>query len=106
MYLGIDLGTSEVKAVLLDERQQALASAAIGLAVSRPRPQWAEQDPHSWWQAVCDAIDLLRHDTDLSPVRGIGVSGQMHGATVLDSGGQVLRPAILWNDMRSEAECT
>jgi xylulokinase len=104
--LGIDLGTSGVKALLLeDERQVAVASAP--LTVSRPHPGWSEQDPADWWRATCDCLDKLKaeHPRALAAVRAIGLSGQMHGATLLGADGTVLRPCILWNDGRSEAEC-
>ena len=107
MYLGIDLGTSAVKALLVDERQHVLAQASAPLAVMRPRPLWSEQDPEHWWTATQAAVGELRagQPAALAAVRGIGLSGQMHGATLLDAGDRVLRPAILWNDGRSGAEC-
>ncbi|MBB5190478.1 xylulokinase [Silvimonas terrae] len=107
MYLGIDLGTSEVKVVLLDSRNNIVASAGTTLTVSRPHPRWSEQDPAAWWDATVDAIDKLRaaHPAQFAEVRAIGLSGQMHGAVVLDAADQVLRPAILWNDMRAADEC-
>ena len=107
MYLGIDLGTSEVKVLLIDEQQTIVASAHAMLAISRPQPQWSEQDPAHWWQATQQAMaTLLRsHPIQLSALRAIGLSGQMHGAVLLDAAGKVLRPAILWNDVRSSVEC-
>ncbi|HEY9103541.1 xylulokinase [Chitinimonas sp.] len=107
MFLGIDLGTSEVKVVLLNTQNRVLASAGCALSVSRPHPRWSEQDPASWWQATCDAIDQLRqsHPGPFAAIQAIGLSGQMHGAVVLDADDRVLRPAILWNDMRSADEC-
>ena len=107
MFLGIDLGTSEVKVVLLSEQNRVIASAGVTLTVSRPQPRWSEQDPATWWQATCEAIDQLRqaHPGPFAAIQAIGLSGQMHGAVVLDADDQVLRPAILWNDMRSADEC-
>jgi len=110
MFVGIDLGTSAVKAVLLDRDGTLRASASEPLAISRPRPRWSEQDPEHWWQAtlqVMDRLMLAAAQQGLNPaaIESIGLSGQMHGATVLDAAGRVLRPAILWNDGRSEAEC-
>ncbi len=107
MYLGIDLGTSGVKAVLLDEADTLVAQTTAPLSVSTPQPLWSEQDPEDWWTATCAAIDGLKSENApaLAAVRAIGLSGQMHGATLLDAGGDVLRPAILWNDGRSGAEC-
>ena len=107
MFLGIDLGTSCVKAVLVDEEQRVVAWSSSPLEVSRPRPLWSEQDPEDWWQATCNALDRLQQSNadDLRAVQGIGLSGQMHGATLLDSEDRVLRPAILWNDGRSGEAC-
>jgi len=107
MFLGIDIGTSGVKAVLLDEADRIVASAARPLEVSRPRPGWSEQDPEDWVTATFGAIDALaaQHKDALARVTGIGLSGQMHGATLLGEDGRVLRPCILWNDGRSAAEC-
>lgn len=105
MYLGIDLGTSGVKVIVMDEAGQVLASETAPLEVSRPHPLWSEQDPAHWWQATDQAVKALGHSVALDGVRAIGLSGQMHGATLLDAKGQVLRPAILWNDGRCAAEC-
>lgn len=107
MYIGIDLGTSSVKCVLVDPDQKVLASASEALEVTRPAPMHSEQDPASWWQATLKALDRLAadHPKAMSDVRGIGLSGQMHGATLLDAKDQVLRPCILWNDGRAAAEC-
>ncbi len=106
MYIGIDLGTSGVKVVLIDASQRILGSATASLSVSRPQAGWSEQDPKSWIDAADDAMSALArsHAAEMSAVRGIGLSGQMHGATFLDMADKVLRPAILWNDTRSYAE--
>lgn len=106
MYLGIDLGTSGVKALLVDDGQRPVASASASLEVSRPHDGWSEQDPADWIAATEEAVGALKlsHPQELAAVRGIGLSGQMHGATLLDASGAVLRPAILWNDTRSHAE--
>ena len=108
MFLGLDFGTSAVKALLVDDAQTVVASASVALSVQRPAVGHSEQDPEAWWQATLDAVDALGRDhaAALSAVVGIGLSGQMHGAVLLDSAGAVLRPAILWNDVRSAAECT
>ncbi|MCX7676599.1 MAG: xylulokinase, partial [Alteraurantiacibacter sp.] len=104
MYLGIDLGTSGVKAIVLNERGDVAAQTGAPLDVSRPHPLWSEQDPQSWWLAADKAVRML--DAGLrAQVRGIGLAGQMHGATLLGVDDRVLRPAILWNDGRSHAEC-
>ncbi|ATR21007.1 Xylulose kinase [Roseomonas mucosa] len=107
MYLGLDFGTSSVKALLVDGAQRVLASASSPLAVSRPAPGHSEQDPWDWWQAMLDAVGALRarEPAAFAALRGIGLSGQMHGAVLLDAAGEVLRPCILWNDTRSTAEC-
>ncbi len=106
MYLGIDLGTSGVKAMLMDADQRIVGSASGALEVSRPHPGWSEQDPADWIAATTEALDALRasHPAELAAVRGIGLSGQMHGATLLDASDSVLRPCILWNDTRSHGE--
>jgi xylulokinase len=105
MYIGIDLGTSGVKAILLSESGELLASHSEPLTISRPQPLWSEQSPQAWWQASDEAMLALAAKEDLHQVRAIGLSGQMHGAVLLDAQHQVLRPAILWNDGRSAAQC-
>lgn len=107
MYLGIDLGTSGVKIILLNEDDQLVAQASSPLEVSRPAPLWSEQNPSDWWQATNAAMAQLKreHATVLAKVKAIGLSGQMHGATLLDANNQIIRPAILWNDGRSEQQC-
>jgi xylulokinase len=107
MYLGIDLGTSEVKALLLDEAGAPVASSGAPLEVQRPHPRWSEQAPAAWWEATQAAVGALRQRAPaaLAATRGLGLSGQMHGATLLDAGDRPLRPAILWNDVRAAREC-
>ena len=107
MYLGMDVGTSAVKAVLVNEAGAIVATAACELALSHPAPLWSEQDPDAWVDAAIRAVDNLaaRHPREIAAVRSIGLSGQMHGATLLGADGRPLRPAILWNDGRSQAEC-
>ncbi|OJF96580.1 xylulokinase [Pararhizobium antarcticum] len=106
MYLGLDLGTSGVKALLIDGNQTIVGSGTGSLDVSRPHPGWSEQDPAHWIRATEEAIAALKatHPAELAAVRGIGLSGHMHGATLIDAANQVLRPCILWNDTRSHAE--
>jgi xylulokinase len=105
MYIGIDLGTSGVKAILLSEQGDVLATQTEKLQVSRPHPLWSEQDPEQWWQATDRAIKALGEQHSLRDVKALGIAGQMHGATLLDSEHRVLRPAILWNDGRCAEEC-
>jgi xylulokinase len=106
MYLGLDLGTSGVKAMLIDGDQKIIGSASGSLDVSRPHSGWSEQDPAHWIRATEEAIAGLKaaHPKELAAVKGIGLSGQMHGATLLDADDKVLRPCILWNDTRSYEE--
>ncbi|MFQ5972592.1 MAG: xylulokinase [Alphaproteobacteria bacterium] len=107
MYIGIDLGTSGVKAVLVDDEQAIVDQETAPLSVSTPRPLWSEQDPADWWTATERVMTALktRRGKELAGVRGFGLSGQMHGATLLDEADEVLRPCILWNDGRSGDQC-
>ena len=105
MYIGIDLGTSGVKAILLNEQGEVVASHTEKLTVSRPHPLWSEQDPEQWWLATDTAMKALGAQHSLRDVKALGIAGQMHGATLLDKSLQVLRPAILWNDGRCAEEC-
>nr|VUD32227.1 Xylulose kinase [Raoultella sp. NCTC 9187] len=94
-----------MKAILLNEQGEVLASHTEKLSVSRPHPLWSEQDPEHWWQATDSAIKALGEQHSLRDVKAIGIAGQMHGATLLDKQQRVLRPAILWNDGRCGEEC-
>ncbi len=107
MFLGIDIGTSEVKTLLLGENHQVIATAGAPLGISRPQSGHSEQNPADWWQATQTALAALRraHPRDYTAVQAIGLSGQMHGAVLLDSNNAVLRPAMLWNDTRASREC-
>lgn len=105
MYLGLDLGTSGLKGVVIDDNGNLMAQESAELSVSSPYPMWSEQDPLSWWQACLDVVDQLQQRLDLSKLKAIGLSGQMHGATLLDAQGDILRPCILWNDGRSQQQC-
>ena len=107
MYLGLDFGTSSVKGVLMDAKQKIIATASSPLKVSRPHPGWSEQNPEHWWKAANLVVAQLRKSKPkaMAQVAGIGMSGQQHGATLLDKNGKVLRPCILWNDARSFEEC-
>jgi len=105
--LGIDIGTSSVKIALLGDEDRVIATASRSLNVSRPHPGWSEQQAQDWWTAIEQCFDELQaaQGPALSAVAAIGLSGQMHGATLLDADGQVLRPCILWNDGRSGLQC-
>lgn len=104
MWLGIDVGTSSVKLSLVDETGAEAGAASAPLSVQTPHPYWSEQDPEAWWQAVVTAAGDLGLSHGLSVVQGVGLSGQMHGAVLLDAADRVIRPAILWNDGRCFAE--
>lgn len=105
MFLGIDLGTSAAKALVIGADGEVVASASAPLEVSRPQPLWSEQDPEDWWRAVDAAVRELAAAGHTRGVRAIGLSGQMHGATLLGEDDRPLRPAILWNDGRSADAC-
>ncbi|MBV8963550.1 MAG: xylulokinase [Hyphomicrobiales bacterium] len=106
-FAGFDLGTSALKAVLVDDAQGIVAQSEVTLSVSRPRDLWSEQDPQIWWTALETAVAELRakNRKAWTQIRGVGLSGQMHGAVLLDAENVPLRPAILWNDGRAFAEC-
>jgi xylulokinase len=106
-FLGLDIGTSSVKALLVDVEQRVVAEASTPLSVSRPQALWSEQDPSDWVEGVEAAVAAIRQQapSEFAGLSGIGLSGQMHGATLLDAHDKPLRPAILWNDGRSVAEC-
>lgn len=106
MYLGIDIGTSGVKCVLVSGGHKVVDSHTEPLTVSRPHPGWSEQNPDAWWEATLEAVDrvLAAHDGVGASIKGIGLSGQQHGATLLGEDDEPLRPCILWNDTRSAAE--
>lgn len=105
MFLGVDLGTSGIKIVLTNNTGDIVDSASSSYEVSRPQPQWSEQDPQDWWRGFCTAMDELHVRNDLSQVQALSFAGQMHGATLLDSNNNIIRPAILWNDGRCVAQC-
>jgi xylulokinase len=107
LLLGIDLSTTGAKALLIDEAGTVIASASTPLTLSTPHPLWAEQQPRDWWQAVVASIRTALATAAVSgdEVRAVGLTGQMHGLALLDAQGEPLRPAILWNDQRTAAEC-
>ena len=104
MFIGLDLGTSGLKGVLIDGAQRLLAEASAPLSVSRPHDGWSEQSPADWLSAAESVMGALAAAHPLAGVQGIGLSGQMHGATLLDAADEVLRPCILWNDTRAAEE--
>lgn len=105
--LGIDIGTSGTKTLAIDHKGTILASASAEYPCHHPHPGWSEQDPEDWWKATAQTIQAVLQQTQLSPreITGVGLSGQMHGSVFLDEAGQVIRPALLWNDQRTAAEC-
>lgn len=105
--LGIDIGTSGTKTLICDRKGKVLATAVAEHAISSPRPSWSEQNPQDWWKATCKATQAVLKKAKIkgAEVKGIGLSGQMHGSVFLDGKGKVLRPAILWNDQRTAVEC-
>ena len=107
LFLGIDVATTSAKALLVDETGAVIASATADYPLSTPRPLWSEQSPADWWTGVvaCVRQALEQGGVDPEAVAAVGLTGQMHGLVLLDEAGQVLRPAILWNDQRTGAEC-
>jgi len=105
--IGIDVGTTGTKALVIDATGNLLASATAEYPIYTPRPQWAEQDPEDWWQAAIKAIRQALESSRVEPaaISGIGLTGQMHGMVLLDAKGQVLRRCIMWNDQRTGAQC-
>lgn len=107
MYLGLDFGTSEIKALLLDENGNIVLTQGAALSIQRPHPHWSEQSADEWWAVTNQLVQSVRSAAGEAwqRVKAIGLSGQMHGAVLLDENGKPLRPVILWNDTRSAAEC-
>jgi len=106
--LGIDVGTGGTRAVLLDEAGRVLGAATVEHAeMASPQLGWAEQDPRDWWRAACAAIPecLAKAGEKATDVTAVGLSGQMHGLVLLDASGEVVRPALIWCDQRTEEEC-
>lgn len=103
-FIGLDLGTSSLKAILVNDQQEVLAEHSVPLTVQRLHDGWSEQDPQSWCDAAVEALRALAQTSDCSGVAGIGLSGHMHGATLIGADDMPLRPCMLWNDTRSHAE--
>ncbi|MEZ6045313.1 MAG: xylulokinase [Planctomycetaceae bacterium] len=107
VYLGIDIGTSGTKTLAMEEGGKILASATVEYPLYSPKPGWSEQDPEDWWQATIKSVKqvLKQGKIKKEEVKGLGLSGQMHGSVFLDKKQEVIRPALLWNDQRTAAEC-
>ncbi len=105
--LGIDVSTTSVKALLIDQGGTVVGTASTELPISTPHPLWSEQEPSDWWEGAVQSIRNVFSDTGLSgyDVAAVGLTGQMHGLTLLGRNGEVLRPAILWNDQRTGSQC-
>ena len=105
--VGVDVSTTGVKAIVIDEQGDVIGSVLTEHPWSTPRPLWVEQDPHDWWNGTCHSLRLVLQETGIASqdIVGLGLTGQMHGLTLLDKGNQVMRPAILWNDQRTEEQC-
>ena len=103
--LGIDIGTSGTKVIAIDETGKLAATASAEYELYTPKPLWSEQNPADWWDATCKCCQQIVAQIGADDIAGIGLSGQMHGLVMLDEAGQVLRPAILWNDGRTQKQC-
>ena len=104
-FLGLDIGTSAVKAILVAPDGALRGQASAPLTLAAPEPGWAEQDPNAWWSASIEALRRLRQTAPAAGIAAVGISGQMHSSVLLDRAGQVVRPALLWCDGRTTAEC-
>ena len=102
-FLGLDVGTSGVKAILVNPKGDVEASVVVPLQLQTPHPGWAEQDPEAWWQASVSSIKGVLASKPNARISSIGISGQMHSSVFLDAKGVVIRPALLWCDGRTTA---
>ena len=107
MFIGIDLGTSSVKTILIDANQKILSSHATDIELDNPKSGFYEQNPESWFKATLECLSKIKHDKakEFSAVKSLSISGQMHGATLIGNDNEVLHPCILWNDTRSMKQC-
>ena len=107
MYIGIDLGTSSVKTILIDENQKTICAHTEGIKIKNQYPGYFEQDPEDWYFATIKSLNKIKESKrkEFSSVKSIGISGQMHGSTLIDKNHKVIRPCILWNDTRSVEQC-
>ena len=97
VFLGLDVGTSGVKAILVASNGDVVASATSPLTMQTPKPGWAEQDPRAWWDATLASIASIKSAKPDAAIAGVGISGQMHSSVFLDRAGDVIRPALLWS---------
>lgn len=104
IYLGLDLGTTVLKVVAINDEGDVLASTSKELTISSPKPDWAEEDPYTWWDTFVYLLRSIGNTIDMSKVKGIGLSGQMHGLVAYDTDNDIVRPAIIWADKRSSKE--
>ena len=106
-FLGIDTSTTGSKALVIDERGTVMGVASSPHTLQTPRPLWSEQDPREWWEAVSASIRSVLEQAGIGgeEIGAVGLTGQMHGLVLLDEAGNVLRPAILWNDQRTQSQC-
>lgn len=106
-FLGIDVSTTSSKALIIDDSGKVIAVSSSPHTLQTPKPLWSEQDPQEWWNAVCTCIRSALDEADIKgeSISAIGLTGQMHGLVLLDEAGNVLRPAILWNDQRTQDQC-
>lgn len=104
VLIGVDVGTSGVRVIAVDERGRIITEASATYPLSSPHPGWAEQNPEDWWRGTKAALWQVAAQVD-DDILGIGLAGQMHGSVFLDSAGSVIRPALLWNDQRTAAQC-
>lgn len=105
--LGLDIGTTGARALLCGENGRVLAVATAEYSLSTPQPLWSEQNPEDWWRGACEALRTVVAQAGVAPaqIAGLGLTGQMHGSVFLDEQDRVIRPALLWNDQRTAAEC-
>ncbi|MBO5460067.1 MAG: xylulokinase, partial [Lachnospira sp.] len=104
-YIGVDLGTSSVKLLLMEENGTVVKTVSKEYPISFPKPGWSEQNPYDWYEKSAEGIRELTAETDKMQIAGISFGGQMHGLVILDENDEVIRPAILWNDGRTTKEC-
>ncbi|MDF1516103.1 MAG: FGGY family carbohydrate kinase, partial [Anaerolineae bacterium] len=106
-FLGLDVSTTGAKALIINALGEVVHSSTNPLPLSTPKPLWSEQDPADWWTGMVKSIRevIVQSGTAPSDIKAVGLTGQMHGLTLLDDAGEVLRPAILWNDQRTGQQC-